>query len=140
MPGFALCGLLALAGCKIIDQRTFEPPAKAPGAAALAQQALPKRPLLVISFRFPDADWKPAVRQAVLDAEARKPNVAFDVATPIPTSAPLDVQDQYSKAGLADGQAVARELQNDGVPPDRISVRFQGDPGAPDREVRVYVQ
>jgi hypothetical protein len=135
-----LCLTALLAGCKLIDQRTFEPARSGPSATALARTNLPKLPLVTISFAFADLDWRPSVQQAVIAAESRKPAVEFDVVTPIPTSASQKLQDQYSATGRADALMVANELQSDGVPPDRIGIRFQGDPGVPPREVLIYTR
>jgi hypothetical protein len=129
---------LGLTGCKLVDQRTFEPAASGPAAAALTRPDLPPLPLVTISFATPDIDWRPTLLEAVLAAQSRKADAAFEVVTPIPTAANQDVQDKYSAQGQLDGQLVARELQNDGVPADHVSVRFQGDQGAPGREVRVF--
>jgi hypothetical protein len=129
-----------LAGCRLVDQRTFEATPSGPRAAQLNRPDLPPLPLVTIGLTVPDLDWRPAVQQAVIAAESRKPGVAFDVVTPIPTSATQSVQDLYLKNGQQDGQMVARELQSDGIPPDRIGLRFQGDPGAPPREVRIYAR
>jgi len=135
---------LLLAGClppdfRLIDQRTFWP-SHAPGTEDVARGALPKLPLAVIRFDDPDADYRPALADAVLAAQARKPDVEFDVLTPIPTAAPQEEQDQFARQGEADAQQVAMALQADGVLPDRVHIGFRGDPGSPAREVRVYVR
>lgn len=132
--------MLCLAGCKLIDQRTFESAPKAPTAAQMANRDLPPLPLLTVDPSNPNSDWQSQIADAVLAAEARKPNVTFDVVTPIPTSATQKIQDTYTKNGQEDGQAVATALQADGVPPDHITLSFQGDPGAPPREVRIYAR
>lgn len=134
------CLLAALAGCKLVDQRTFEPAHAGPSAAALANARLPPLPLVTIDFAFADLDWRSSVQQAVTAAESRKPDAKFDVVTPIPTGASQTVQDRYIATGQADAKLVADELQNDGVPPARIGVRFQGDPGTPPREVFIYAR
>jgi len=138
--GSALAVLALLGGCKLIDQRTFERAPTGPAAAQLARPDLPPLPLLTINPSKPDADWRTALADAVLAAGARKPDVSFEVVTPIPTSAKQPVQDDYARNGQADAQVVATALQSDGVLPERISLRFQGDPGAPAREVRLYVR
>ncbi len=132
--------MLALAGCKLVDQRTFERTGTAPAATDLSRADLPKLPLLTIAFTIPDADWRPSVRDAVQAAEARKRDVAFSVVTPIPTTASRDAQDVFIKQGQQDATAVAQELHLNGIPPERITIGFRGDAGAPAREVRVYAQ
>jgi len=135
---------LLLTGCwapdwKLIDQRTFWP-ASTPGKTDVARANLPKTPLLVIGFDDLDADYKSALAEAMVAAQARKPDVEFDVLTPIPTTADQAEQDRFARQGEADAQAVAAVLIDDGVLPDRVHIGFRGDPGSPPREVRVYVR
>jgi hypothetical protein len=135
---------LLLAGCwapdwKLIDQRTFWP-ASTPGAGDVARANLPKLPLVTIDFDDLDADYRPALDQAVVAAQARKPDVEFDVLTPVPSTAPQQQQDEFARQGAADAQQIAAALVDDGVPPDRVHLGFRGDPGSPPREVRVYVR
>jgi nucleotide-binding universal stress UspA family protein len=135
-----LAALALLAGCRLIDQRTFESTPAVPASSTMARTNLPPLPLLVVSPAILGSDWRAAVAQAVQAAEARKPGATFDVVTPVPTAASPSVQADFTRYGQEDGQLVARELQSDGVPPERISLRLQGDPGAPPREVRIYAR
>jgi hypothetical protein len=139
-----LAAPLLLTGCwapdwKLIDQRTFWPP-HAPEAGDVARANLPKFPLAVIRFDDLDADYRPALAEAVQAAVDRKADVEFDVLTPIPTTAPQAEQDRFATQGEADAQEVATALAADGVLPDRVHIGFRGDPGSPPREVRVYVR
>jgi hypothetical protein len=134
-----MCVVL-LGGCRLVDQRTFESAPTAPEAAAMTHTNLPPLPLIVVTPAIPDSDWRGPLAQAVEAARARKPDVTFEVVTPIPTSANRSVQDDFMRHGQDDQQVVDRELQADGVPPERITPRFQGDPGAPPREVRLYAR
>ena len=130
--------MLAPASCKLADQRTFERRTTAPALAVLARPDLPKLPVLTVGFAIADADWRPAVHEAVRAAQAHKPDVAFEVATPVPVSASRDQQDTFTKQGQADATVVAREIAASGVPPERITIGLRGDPGSPRREVRIY--
>jgi hypothetical protein len=139
-----LAALLLLAGCwapdwKLIDQRNFWP-AGTPGASDVARANLPKLPLLTIDFDDLDANFRPALDDAVVAAQARKPDVEFDVLTPMPTTAPQQQQDEFARQGADDAQQIAAALIDDGVPPDRVHIGLRGDPGSPPREVRVYVR
>ncbi len=136
----ALLAASCLGGCKLVDQRTFEAKGATPSAAQLAQPSLPALPALTVSFAVPDADWRPSVRQAVLGAEAHNPDARFDVMVPFPTTGTPQVQQRYLSDGQRNGELVAREMQADGVPPERISLGFRGDPGAPAPDVRIYVR
>ncbi len=143
-PCALLAASLLLAGCwppdfKIIDQRTFWPP-HAPTEADIARAHLPPAPLVTIRFDLPDSDYAPALADAVQAAEARKPDVEFDVLTPIPTSASQAVQNEFARQGAEDAQAVLDSLGADGVHPDRVHLGYRADPGSPPREVLVYVR
>lgn len=135
-----LLPLLLLAGCALPDQRTFMRTPPAPTAAELAQPMLPARPLLTIRFPVAEREWRQALADAVAAAQARKPEVNFDIMAAIPTGAATDVQQAALRQGEADARLVATTLGQAGVPPDRLRLGVQGDPGAPAREVRVYVR
>lgn len=136
----ALTVLLGLAGCRLVDQRTFEPAPAAPSAATLKQSDLPKLPLLTIPFAIRDANWRPALRDAVQAAEAHKPGLTFAIVTPVPVSASREVQDNFTKQGREDALMVADELQVSGIPPPRIAIGLRGDPGSPPRQVQIYAR
>lgn len=134
-----------LPGCRLVDQRTFEQAGLYPGAGQLkradfALKALPPPPLVTIRFGNADTGWQEALIAASREARARKPDVAFDVITPIPVKASLDIQDEAQKSGAKDAAAVAAVLQGDGVSADQIRIGSRGDPGQPPREIEVYVR
>ena len=131
--------VLALGGCTLIDQRTFERTPAAPTADAVAGAALPAQALLTIQFDGED-DWHPALQQAVEAAQSRKPDVAFEVAATVPTGATPAVQDRMLRQGATDATAVANGLLSLGVDPARVHIAVRGDAGSPPREVRVYVR
>jgi hypothetical protein len=139
-----LAAPLLLTGCwapdwKLIDQRSFAP-VHAPEATDVARANLPKSALVTIRFDDLDADFRPALADAVAAAQSRKADVEFDVLTPIPTAAPQDEQEKFAQQGQQDAQEIATALAADGVSPDRVHIGFRGDPGSPAREVRVYVR
>jgi hypothetical protein len=146
MPRSALAiTLTILAGCRLIDQRTFEQAGLYPGAAQLragdyAARALPPPPLAVVRFGGAAADWQAGLIDAANDALTRKPDVEFDLVTPIPGSASLAAQDAALKTGAQDAAAVAIALESDEVSPDQIHIGSRSDPGNPPREVEVYVR
>ncbi len=136
---------LLLAGClppdfRIVDQRTFRSAPATPAPEAVTQAALPPLPLVVIRFDQPDLDYRPALAEAVTLAQAHNPQAVFEVLTPVPTSANTEVQRQYLTQGAADARDVARALAADAVDPDRVQIGYRADPGAPVREVRIYVR
>lgn len=137
--------VLATTGCRLIDQRTFAGAGVAPTAAQLAANdyaasALPALPLTSVRFDRLDGDWQPALLDAVRGVLARRPDAQFDLVTPFPTQATLDLQDRALTSGAADSQQVANALLADGVAADHVHLGSRGDPGQPAREVRVYVR
>lgn len=133
--------LLVLCGCTLIDRRTFSGGNRvAPQSAQMAQAGLPPLPLVTIRFGQGEPDFGSMLSDAVQAAQARKPDVVFDVVAPVPSAAGLDVQDRFMRQGQADAEEVATAIAYAGIPQDRIRLSFQGDPGNPAREVRVYVR
>jgi hypothetical protein len=135
-----LAVLVACAGCRLIDQRRFEPAAAAPEAAQLQRPVLPALPLVTIPFDQPDLDWRTPLLAAVLAAQSRKPDVVFDVVAPIPVAASDAAQDKAAAQGAEDARTVADAMQYDGVPADHVHLGYRGDPGQPPREVLVYAR
>ena len=141
MLGLPLLGVLALSGCKLVDQRTFERSGAGPDAAAVARSAdRPRQPILTIRFDSRDADYRPALAEAIEAAQAVKRDVEFDVVAPIPTKAAQPVQDAFARQGQADTAAVAEAFGYAGVLLDRVHVGLRGDPGDPPREVLVFAR
>jgi hypothetical protein len=139
-----LLATLLLVGCtppdfKLIDQRTFRS-TPTPSSTDVARAALPPLPLVVIRYDNLDEDYGPTLARAVNEATTVKPDVAFDVLTPMPIAAPPDVQARFTSQGIRDAQDVADALAADGVPPDRVHMGFRGDAGTPPREVQVYAR
>ncbi len=130
--------LLALSGCKLIDQTTFygEPP----GQSELARARPPAMPLVTIRYEQGDPDLHDILAPVVEAAQARKPDVVFDVLTPMPTQASPEVRDRFAAQGEADAKAVATGLAAEGVNQDHIHMGFRGDAGNPPREVLIYVR
>ncbi|MCW3473111.1 hypothetical protein [Limobrevibacterium gyesilva] len=139
-PAALLLAGLVLTGCTLVDQRTFQRTPPAPTAEDVARARLPPLPLVVIRFDQLDTDYQPALAEAIEAAQARKPDVVFDVLTPIPTGEAREVQERYARQGAEDAAAVANALAAEGVPPDRVHMGYRGDPGTPPREVRVYAR
>ncbi|HEY2133887.1 MAG TPA: hypothetical protein VGH36_13100 [Acetobacteraceae bacterium] len=134
-----LLGDCTIPGFRLIDQQTFAR-TPAPTSTDVARADLPPQPLVVIRFGNLDQDYGPALAEAVNDATTRKPDVAFDVLTPVPTSATLEVQDRFTRQGIIDAQDVANALVMYGVSPDQVHMGFRADAGTPPREVLVFAR
>ena len=136
--------LLLMAGCTLVDPRSVARwlggAAVAPDQADLAGADLPALPLVTVRFDQPDVNYAPVLVSAAEAALQRKPGVVFDVVTPLPIALPRAQQDAFVHRGADDARAVAAVLATAGVPPDQLRLGLRGDPGAPVREVRVYVR
>ena len=134
----------ALPGCTLIDQNTFNPSARAvpviPAAPAVAAVAVPSGPQPLLTLR-PGQPVQDAVRQAVVAARRRKPDVVFDVVAMLPggTGADAGLEEQAASSS-AEAGTVARAIAAQGVPPGRVRLFARPEAGLSGREVRVYVR
>ena len=114
---------LGLAGCRLVDQTTFnadagKPPMEPPRPVAAAPPAAPSA-LLRIPLT-PEPDWAIPLRQAVSAARQRKATVEFDVYAAVPVlSTPADQVAEVQAAGEPAAR-VAQAIQNEGVPATRV--------------------
>ena len=140
---FLLCCVL-LAGCKLVDQRTFDrdagraPVPHAPPPPPAGPAPIP--PLFVVHSGQMPEDWQPGLREAVREALARKPNVLFTVQSVAPASPSPDAQAAALQAAvLQAGRPVADAVGADGARPAQIEMSAAADPAVRAAEVRIYV-
>ncbi len=145
LPLALMC--VALGGCKLIDQRSFEPRATAPSSGQVARSSqvaatrlVPALPLVSVFPGDLEHDWRPDVAAAVRAALVRRPDAAFDIVTPIPTARGPDAQRAAMLTGSADAAAVAAVMQAEGIPAERLHLGARGDAGNPRRDVLVFVR
>ena len=133
---------MALAGCKLVDQRTFDHSAGRtpvpPPPAPVASGPPPVPPLFVVR---PSAAWRGPLREAVREALARKPNVLFTVDSVVPT----DDLPARQAAAMRDtvtqlGRPVADAIAADGARPDQIELAASSDPKVHQPQVRIDVR
>jgi len=129
--------LAGLAGCKLVDQTTFAPRAYGPGPAQVAQITANSARIPLVTIRLPAraADYRAPLAGAVRAAEARKPDVAFDVVAVAPGATAADLRPATAAAA-----EVMRAIGAMGVPDARLALGAQSVPGSPGPEVRVYVR
>ncbi len=129
-----------LAGCTLIDQRTFDPQAgilaKPPAAAGPPAAA----PLVTVDFGRPSPDYAATLQQAVAQATSRKPGVEFDVVTVVPATGTTAEQEAAATGLTPDAREVARAINRDGVEDDRIHLSARAEAGVTSRQVRVFVR
>ena len=126
---------LALAGCKLIDQTTFAPSPEAKAQATPAPQADTRTPLVVIRAGTPSANYQEPLRYAVHAAQARDPNVEYDVIAMLPAPAPNDMAQEQRNA-----TDVMRAILATGVPARSVHLGLRIQQALAQPQVRVYVR
>ncbi len=129
-----------LAGCTLIDQRTFNPLAGMPAKAPVVAGPAPTPPLVAIDFGRPSPDYAAALEQAVAAALARKADAQFDVITIVPATGTAAQQTEAAVGLIPDARDVARAINRDGVDDDRIHLQARADAGVATRQVQVFVR
>jgi hypothetical protein len=125
--------VLLLAGCKLIDQRTFAPSPEAKSAATEVPKADARTALLTINYTEPNPSYQDVLRYAVRAAETRAPGVQYDVVAILPSGADTAAAQRRS----AD---VMRSIMDQGVAADRIHLGLRTAPAGVPQEIRVYVR
>ncbi len=136
--------LISLWGCKLIDQRTFNPHAgtppvapKPPVPAAQPNRALAGLAPLVTIRLGQDTGYDQAIAQATDAVLARKRDAQFTVLTAVPPG-PAEAQ---AVAGAAPAAAhVAGIIERRGVSPGRVRLEARAEPNLATSELRIYVQ
>ena len=140
VPRLTLPLLLLLAGCTLIDQRTFNPNAGVPAKAAVAPGPAPALPLLTVDYAKPNPDYAAALHQAVTEAVSRKPDVQFDVVTVVPATGTPAEQVAAASGLTPDARQIARGINQDGVDDGNIHLSARADVAATTRQVQVFVR
>ncbi len=142
-PGLLPLMLLGLlAGCHLIDQRTFNPTAGTkplPPAVAAKPGPTPTPPLLTIRYDTADPQYRAALATAVDAARRRKPDVLFEVVVLVPAEGTPAQQVELAEAARVDGHDVAAAIVADGADPGQVELTARTDPALQAKEVRVYV-
>ncbi|MFT9067718.1 MAG: hypothetical protein ABF420_06700 [Acetobacter syzygii] len=140
----AICLLTGMAGCKLVDQKTFnhsagvEPkpyiPPPPPGPP-------PVPPLIELVAGTPQTQWKAPVDQIAREALSRKKDVLFVVSCLVPPQANQD-NEQSALLELVqhDGRAVMQELIDAGAPEPQVEMSAMPDSSVTKPTVRVYVR
>ncbi len=125
---------LAVAGCTLIDQRTFAPsPEEEPIPVARTTPARldARTPLVTVDYTTPSPNYKDLLRLAVRTAESRSGAVQYDVVAVTPelqSSAPPQALD------------IMRGIIAEGVPAARVHLGMRADSALSAAQVRVYVR
>jgi type IV pilus biogenesis protein CpaD/CtpE len=130
--------LIALAGCTLVDQRSFQREGAAPGAQEVARAGAAAQQVVAVRLGDPAEAWRRSVADAVQAAAQRTPGAAFDVMALVPLRGEPAEQDRRVAEASRDARAVAEVLGAAGIPAERVRLGLQGDPGSPARDVRVF--
>ncbi len=138
----ALLALPFLAGCHLVDQRSFDrtagrrpvlPAVPAPPGPA------PVPPLITVRYDTPDPQYRAALATAVDSARRRKPDVLFSVIVLVPPTGTPAQQVAAAEAARGSGRDVAAAIVADGADIGQVELSARSEPGLAIREVRVYV-
>jgi hypothetical protein len=140
----ALLATMVTGGCKLVDQRTFDPRAdRKPVPHVLpAPPGRPEAPPLA-SVRFagsPDS-WQPGLVDIVRQALARKPLALFRVETLVPAQGTPQAQAAaLARVAGSGGRMVADTIISAGASSAQIEMTAMSDISVTQPEVRVYVK
>ncbi|MGC5748765.1 hypothetical protein J4P41_09015 [Gluconobacter sp. NFX36] len=133
-----------LAGCQLIDQRTFNPQAGKPPRPYIPPAPpapKPKPPFLQIEGGTPEAEYGPAVDKAVKAALARKENVLFIVQLLVPLQNDPSAQAKaMTEATQSDLQPVAHRINTAGAQQIQIEMHAVADGSVTHPVIRVDVR
>ena len=148
--------LLALTGCKLVDQKTFNPQAGVPPKPYVPPAppaAPPAPPLIELVAGTPEDEWKTQVQDIARRALARKPEALFVVRCLVPPGPPVPppagTQGSNAQAAVptalitlasGDGHAVMQALMDAGVPQAQVEMTAMPDSTVTKPTVRVYVR
>ena len=135
---YRMLACLLLAGCALVDQRTFAPAPEAKADSTFAQPPAAvkvdaRAPLVTVDFSGPPPQYEELLRYAVRAAEMRDRDVQYDVVAMMPNVTDVG-------QGQRDAAMVMRSIMLTGVPAARIHLGLRADPTLSGREVRVYVR
>ena len=145
MRAAILAVLLApLWGCKLVDQRTFDPQAGTPPVvpkpavpAAQPDRALAGLSPLVTIRLGRDTGYDQAIAQATNAVLARKRDAQFTVLTAVP---PGIAEPQAVAQVAPEAARVAGIIERRGVPASRVRLEARAEPNLGTPELRIYVQ
>lgn len=125
-----------LAGCTLVDQRSFEAHRSTPAPGSLAAPAA-TRPIAISD----GADgWPARLAGTARDAATRDPGQHFDLVAPVPLEGTEASRAAFRARQEANLEQAATALAAAGIDPSHIRLGLRGDPGAPAPEVELYAR
>lgn len=140
----SIMGGMALEGCDLIDQRTFNPDAgrrpSVPPPPPPAAPPPPVPPLVEFSAGTPAAQWEKTLKDGAKQALARKASVLFVVQFEAAGNLSPDGQHQHLENMIKqDGSRIVQVLVDGGVPAPQIEMSAHSWGGNTDM-IKVYVK
>lgn len=138
--GLTVAALAAvLGGCRLVDQTTFgaTPHPPPPDALASAFASGGRVPLLVIQ-PADEVPYTEALDQAVAAAEARNGSVVFTLVGVVPASGDEAAQTKAMDHNADAAHDVLDEMGQDGISPERVTLRARVEPNVTEAEIRLY--
>ncbi|MFT8897652.1 MAG: hypothetical protein ABF968_11930 [Acetobacter sp.] len=141
--GLMGAAVLALDGCGLLDQRTFNPRASRPPKVYIPPPPPgppPIPPLIQLVAGTPEQEWGGPVRAVVRKALDRKPNILFQVQAVAPPGADPDATRlTLSRLVSSDAQAVTDAIVAAGASPAQVEMSAMPDSTVTQSTIRVYV-
>lgn len=138
----ALC-LPVLGGCALVSQKTFNrhagDPPRLPQAPPPPVPGMDRPALVTIVVGTPESQWRPAVRAAVADALARKPNALFTIIVNVPDRADGTPGDM-SGVVAASGRPVLQAVMDAGAGGDQAEMDARTISSGSATQVCIYVE
>ncbi|MDE2334811.1 MAG: hypothetical protein KGK10_09780 [Rhodospirillales bacterium] len=131
-----LLSAFLLAGCALIDQRTFEARRSVPASAALTAGAA-SRPLAISDG---SAGWPARLAAVARDASIRDPAVRFDLLARVPLGGTQAARAAARARQEGQLQQAATALEAVGIDASRIRLGLRGDPGNPGALIELYAR
>jgi hypothetical protein len=129
-----------LAGCHLIDQRSFHPHAGDPPKLPAAKPRPPgPGPIVTIKY-VGEPDYAASLAQSVHRALAVKPNVLFTVQTLVPQADTPDAQAAALQDASATGREIAEAIIANGADAGQVEQAIRTDASLHDKEVQVFVR
>jgi hypothetical protein len=97
-------------------------------------------PLVVIKFEHANEDYQQILYAAITQALQSRPGAAFSIVAVSPTRGTATAVRLAQTSAERHAQDVMRSMTDMGVPPSRLAVASQTDPGVRTSEVRVFVR
>ncbi|WP_242010213.1 hypothetical protein [Acetobacter conturbans] len=142
--GLAGVAVVALSGCDLLDQRTFNPRASRPPKVYIPPPPPgppPIPPLIDLVGGTPQQEWADPVRDVVKKALAHKPNILFLVQALAPPGADeAATRTVLSHLVSTDAQAVADAIVAAGATPAQVEMSAMPDSTVTEPHIRVYVR